>query len=74
MHTMGFNCLKTAEPQETVASQSPGVPCTHLIGHKTMKKAESTIEPPSGFEPRTTVLGIQCAKRVLARKEKNSAF
>ena len=39
-----------------------------------MKKAESTIEPPSGFEPRTTVLGIQCAKRVLARKEKNSAF
>ena len=69
MHTMGFNCLKTAEPQ---GDSCLSVPRSSLypFNWTQNEKAESTVEPPSGFEPRTNVLGIQRAKRVLARKEK----
>ena len=39
--------------------QFPEIPGTHFIDLGRMK-AESTLEPPSGFEHGTPGLGIQC--------------
>ena len=39
--------------------QFPEIPGTHFINLRRMK-AESTLEPPSGFEHGTPGLGIQC--------------
>ena len=49
---MGFNCLKATEPLQgdslLFTTKSPGVPGTHIVDFRRMK-AESTLEPPSGF-------------------------
>ena len=37
----------------------PEIPDIHFIDLGRMKKAESTLEPPSGFEHATSGLGIQ---------------
>ena len=37
----------------------PDIPGTHFNDLGRMKKAESTLEPPSGFEHRTSGLEIQ---------------
>ena len=51
---MGFNCLKATELTRgeslLFTTQFPGVLGTHLID---LWKAESTLEPPSGFEAGT---------------------
>ena len=51
---MGCNCLKTAESTSRgfTFNQLEGVP--HI-----RRKAESTFEPPKGFQPGTPGLGFQ---------------
>ena len=60
---MGFNCLKAIQPLQggslLFTIQFPEIPGTHFIDLGRMK-AESTLEPPSGFEHGTPGLGIQC--------------
>ena len=55
---MGFNCLKATEPLRgdslLFTIKFAVVPGTQMI-----RKAELTLEPPSGFEPRTSGFGIQ---------------
>ena len=61
---MGFNCLKAIEPLSgnslLFTTQFPKVYGTHLTDPRRMKGWELTLEPPSGFEPETPRLGIQC--------------
>ena len=53
---MGFNCLMALETLRgdslVFTTLPPGVIGTHLIDLKGWK-TELTLEPPSGFEPRT---------------------
>ena len=59
---MGFNCLKAAEPLRGVYF-FPLSPQEFLVLiWSTLEgwKAQSTLKPPSGLEPETPELGIQC--------------
>ena len=54
---MGFHCLEAAEPLRgdtlLFTTKSPEVPGAHLIDFGKMKDW-STLDPPSGFEHKTS--------------------
>ena len=62
---MGFNCLKATEPLRggsfPFAIQFSGFQEFLVLNWSPLEgwKAESTLEPTSGFEPGTPGLGIQ---------------
>ena len=58
---MGFNCLKATEPlQGGSLLFTIKFPESHgIYPSDQTQKAESTLEPPSGFKHRTPGLGIQ---------------
>ena len=62
---MEFICLKNTKPpwgdSFLFTIKSPGVPGTYFINIERMK-AESTLEPPTDFEPETPQLEIQHLK------------
>ena len=58
---LGLTCHKPTEPlQEGLSKNSPAIPGTHVIDLRRMKSAKSILEPPIGFEPGITGLGMQC--------------
>ena len=60
---MGFNCLKattTSRRQFTFYHSVPRNSWYSFYRPREDKKAQSTLEPPSGFEHKTPGLGIQC--------------